>query len=276
MAITTKCALKKNLRPINHKHKMSKTTLKKTLLFLLLTTAFIACQGDMEPTYQQQEVGKVVIRGYALNDSVQVEANKFLEINDKDTFIGSINMDYDFVYYDQQDETINVLDKKSGSTLHTNVFTTEKVTDTLSFFYTSDYYIDNVLSYKPGTLSQTGYAGFRFIFPTYNRYSNSGYTGMLDGIIRKVNGEQLAVAQNISQDSASDFVEFPYGAPPVLKMELVKHGTTESYVSGKQVFVSLVMQANKSQVVVLDEKKDENGAFSGVNGSINLTDYFEY
>ena len=98
----------------------------------------------------------------------------------------------------------------------------------------------------------------------------------MDAIIKKVNGQLLGVAENISKDSFSTFVEFPYGSPPILNIELVKHGTTESYVSGQKVLVQIVMQNNKSRLIVLDEKANENGTFTGVDGTLNLVDLFDF
>jgi hypothetical protein len=59
-------------------------------------------------------------------------------------------------------------------------------------------------------------------------------------------------------------------------MRLVKHGTTESYISGQTIEVQMVMQNNKSCLIVLEETADSNGNFSGVNGTIDLTNYFDY
>jgi hypothetical protein len=36
------------------------------------------------------------------------------------------------------------------------------------------------------------------------------------------------------------------------------------------------MSNNKSKLIVLDEKADANGAFSSVDGSLNLVDYFVF
>ena len=59
-------------------------------------------------------------------------------------------------------------------------------------------------------------------------------------------------------------------------MELVKHGTTESYIAGKQVFVVMLMTKDKSRLIVLDEKKADNGQFSGIDATLNLVDFFDF
>jgi hypothetical protein len=38
----------------------------------------------------------------------------------------------------------------------------------------------------------------------------------------------------------------------------------------------MTMTINKSKLIVLEEKRDANGAFSGVDGTLNLTDYFVF
>lgn len=256
-----------------------KKTLYTILLLSLMAALLTGCANeDMMPIYGEQQAGKVVIRGYnALPDSIQVMADgELLPIAEHDAFVGEIAKDYEFVYYDSQSEQIDIVNQISGEILHSYTFTTETPIDTLSFYQNDGIWIKDVLSFKPGILSGTGRTGYRFIFPTMNRYSNSGYEGPVDAIIRKVNGQVLARAENITKDSFSAFVEFAFAPPPILNVELVKHGTEESYVSGQQVIVQMVMQNNKSRLIVLDEKADESGAFSGVNGTINLVDYFDF
>jgi hypothetical protein len=240
---------------------------------------FTGCANEeLTPFYTQQAQGKIVIRSFsALADSLQVVANgTLLEIGDKDTFAGRIETDYEFVFYDNKTENIDIVSKSTGEILHSYSFTAEKPTDTLSFFAKDGIWLDDVLSTPPGTLSGNGKTGYKFIFPTMNRFSNSGYDGAVDAIIKKTNGEILAVAENITKESFGDFVEFDFSSPPILNVELVKHGTSEPYVAGVPVIVQIVMQNNKSRLIVLNEKVDENGAFSGVEGTINLADLLNF
>lgn len=256
-----------------------KNIFKTMLLLLMLAAFFMGCSNeDMRPLYGEQVAGKVVIRGYsALKDSVQVLANgKSLKIDGKDTFTGKIINNYAFVYYDNKAEDIEIINKATGEILHSYSFTAKTPNDTLSFYVKDGIYIDKVLSFEPGVLSGTGITGYKFIFPTMNRYSNSGYNGPIDAIIKKTNGQVIGIAENITKDSFSNFVEFAFAQPPIFTVELVKHGTTESYISGQQVIVQMVMQNNKSRMIVLDEKANESGTFSGVEGNINLVDYFDF
>lgn len=254
-------------------------TLKKLFFLLSITALASSCTNDeLTPIYGEQQAGKIVIRAYnAVQDSIQISANgKSLKIGENDAFVKKIVKDYDFVYYNDEVKNIDIIDKVTGETLHSYSFTKSASVDTLSFYNNDGYWIDDVLSSKPGKLSSNSNSGYRFIFPTLNRYSKSGYNGPLDGIIKKINGQLVGVAENITKDGFSPFIEFPFGSPPILKMELVKHGTTESYIPGQQVFVQMVMQNNKSKLIVLEEKATENGTFSGVEGTINLTDYFDF
>ncbi|RWW91715.1 hypothetical protein [Flavobacterium cerinum] len=252
----------------------------KTMFPVLIFAAFfLGCSNeDLKPIYGEQVAGKVVIRGYStLKDSVQIVSNgKILKIGEKNTFIGKIIKDYEFVYYDNKEKNIDIINKATGEILHSYNFTASSPNDTLSFYVKDGIWLDDVLSFKPGVLSGTGVTGYKFIFPTMNRYSNSGYDGPIDGIIKKLNGEILGVAENITKDSFSNFVEFAFAPPPIFTVQLVKHGTTDSYIAGQQVVVQMVMQNNKSRMIVLDEKVNENGTFSGVEGIINLTDYFDF
>lgn len=256
-----------------------KNILNTLLLFSMLVAIFTGCANEnMTPFYGEQTQGMVVIRGYnALHDSVQVVANgTSLEIDGYDAFIGETVKDYEFVYYDNATENINIINKATGVILHSYNFTAASAVDTLSFYAKDGIWIDDVLSFEPGVLSGPGRTGYRFIFPTMNRYSNSGYDGAIDAIIRKPGGQVLGVAENITKDAFSNFVEFDFAPPPILNVELVKHGTTESYISGTSVIVQMVMQNNKSRMIVLDEKANESGVFSGVEGIINLVDYFDF
>ncbi|WP_294822356.1 hypothetical protein [uncultured Flavobacterium sp.] len=258
---------------------MKKIFFNAIMPLILLATLLTSCANeDLTPLYGEQAPGKVVLRGYsALADSVQVRAGgKLLEINDADTFKGEISADYEFVYYSGGEELIEILDKASGSVLQSYTFTDEEPIDTVSFYASNGIWINDVLAQPPGVLSGTGRTGYRFIFPTMNRYSNSGYNGPVDAIIKKVNGQVLGVAEDITKENFSTYVEFDFAPPPILNIELVKHGTTESYIAGQPVIVQAVMQNNRSRLIVLDEKADTNGTFSGVSAIINLVDHFDF
>ncbi|QOG00693.1 hypothetical protein [Flavobacterium sp. MDT1-60] len=250
------------------------------ILFPLMALLFLgSCANDeLVPYYQQQEPGKLVIRGYnARRDSIQIAVDgKVIKIGKQDAFVKNIVKDYDFVIYENKPKNVVITNKRTKEILHSYQIGNEKDIDTISFYTKKDLWVDKVLSTKPGLLTSTGNAGFKFIFPTVNRYSASGYSGNLDGIIRKLSGETIAVAKNIGKDQYSSFVEFPASLPPVIKMELVKHGTTESYIAGKQVFVTMLMTKNKSRLIVLDEKKADNGQFSGIDATLNLVDFFSF
>ncbi len=249
-------------------------------LFFLIALLFLeSCTNDeLVPYYQEQKAGKLVIRGYnARADSIQIAVNgKIIKIGNKNAFVKNIVRDYDFVIYENAPKDVVITNKRSKEILHSYHITSNKSIDTISFYHKKDLWVDNVLATKPGVLTKAGNAGFKFIFPTFNKYSNTAYKGNLDGIIRNLDGQTVAVAQNIGQNQYSTFVEFPASLPPIIKMELVKHGTTESYIAGKQIFVVMLMTKDKSRLIVLDEKKADNGQFSGVDGSLNLVDFFEF
>jgi hypothetical protein len=260
-----------------------KNKLTRVLLFSIIMIFFESCTNDdLTPYYDTEtnQPGKVVITGYsALNDSIQININgKQLEIGkDKKTaFSKKIETEYQFVYYGDKEKTFEITDKVTKQILHTYNFTAEKPTDTLSFFAKENIWIEKISSIKPGVLSKPANSGYKFIFPTQNLYSKSSYEGNLDGILRKINGQTIGVIENINKNQFSSFIEFPFSSPPTIIMELVKHGTTESYVPGQKVTVILTMSINKSKLIVLDEKQDTNGAFTGVDGSLNLVDYFVF
>lgn len=251
-----------------------------TLLFLSLTALlFIGCASeDLTPIYGVEQEGKVVIRSYnGLQDSIQVIADgKALRIGTHDAFTGKIATEYNFVFYNHKTEQIDIVNKATGETLKSYNFTTETPVDTLSFYANDGIWIDNMINNKPGVLSASGRTGYRFIFPTMNRYSNSGYNGPVDAIIKKINGQLLGVAENITKDNFSNYIEFAFAPPPIINVELVKHGTTESYITGQQVIIQMVMQNNKSKLILLNEKADDSGAFTGVEGNTNMADYFDF
>lgn len=251
----------------------------KILFFLMPLLLLGSCANDeLIPLYPQQKAVKLVIRGYnARRDSIQIAVNgKVIQIEKQDAFVKNIVRDYDLVIYENEPKNVVITNKRTKEILHSYQISNEKDIDTISFYTKKDLWLDKVLSTKPGVLTKTGNAGFKFIFPTVNRYSASGYNGNLDGIIRKLNGEIIAVAKNIGKEQYSSFVEFPASLPPIIKMELVKHGTAESYIAGKQVFVVMLMTKDKSRLIVLDEKKAENGQFSGIDATLNLVDFFDF
>lgn len=255
-----------------------KRLLLETAVFCILLVVTACTNENLEPIYKSQVAGKIVIRGYnAATDSVHISINgEFLEINDRDAFTGQISNDFEFVFYDEEPKYIAIINKTTKDTLQSYTFLPNTPIDTLSFYSKPDFYLDEVLSFKPGELSASGQTGYRFIFPTLNLYSGSGYDGPLDGILRKVNGQQLGVVENISKTAFSSFAEFAFSSPPIIKMELVKHGTTESYIPGQQVFVTMVMASNKSRLVVLEETVNDTANFLGVNGTIDLVEYFDF
>lgn len=255
-----------------------KNTVKKILVFLIPVLFFTACVNeDLVPVFQEQKAGKIVIRGYnALQDSIQISIDgKLLVIDKKDAFVKKIVNDHQFVFYNET-KTVEIINQVSKEVLQSYSFSTAKQVDTLSFYIRQNIYLSKVLSYKPGALSATGRTGFRFIFPTFNKYSNSGYTGSVDAIIKKINGQVIGTAENINKDGFNSFFEFSYAAPPIINIELVKHGTNESYVAGMQVKFQIAIQNNKSKLIVLDEKANEAGIFTGVDGNTNLVDYFTF
>lgn len=262
-----------------------KNILTRVLIFSIIIAFLESCTNDELIPYYGTETnlpGKVVITGYsALNDSIQINVNgKLIEIGkekDKKTaFTKKIETEYQFVYFGDKAKTFEITDKVTKKVLHSYNFTAEKTIDTISFFAKENIWIENISAIKPGVLSKTGNTGYKFIFPTQNLYSKSGYEGNLDGILRKINGQTIGKVENINKDQFSSFIEFPYSSPPTILMELVKHGTTESYVPGKKVIVVLTMSVNKSKLIVLDEKTDANGAFATVDGNLNLVDYFVF
>jgi hypothetical protein len=253
---------------------------KNIVLFAILTMLFFACTNEnLTPIYGEQQPGKVVIKSYNAieKDSIQLVANGAVKkIGKKDAFVKKIVDNYEFGFYEKQVENIQIVTKATGKVLKTYSYTVNKPVDTLSFYYNDGIWLDNVVSNKPGKLSSTNHTGYRFVFPTMNRYSNSGYNGAIDAIIRNYGGQVVGVAENITKDRYSNFVEFLYSTPSVLNVELVKHGTKESYITGKPIIIQIGMQRNKSKIIVLDEKADANGAFNKVEGFINLADHFDF
>lgn len=250
------------------------------LLLSLLAVALTSCTNEeLTPIYKQQEAGKVIISSYsALPDSVQIFADgKILKIGNRDTFKGRIKGEYDFVFYESKLENISIINKASGETIKSYSFSVAKPKDTISFYASQDTWIENMLRNRPGILSTAnGNTGYRFIFPTMNKHSKSGYIGPVDAIIRKANGQILAVAKNITKEGFSEFVEFPFAPPPILNVEIVKHNTAESYIQGQSVIFQMIMQNNKSKLIMINEKSNSSGAFSGIDANINMTDYFDY
>jgi|GEM_PF-348973 len=266
-----------------HTHTIYTTMKNKCTKMFFLTLIYLtvaSCSNDaLTPVFGgEQEIGKVVISSYsALEDSLQIVADgKVLEIGTQDAFKQKIKTEYNFVFYDHKTEKIDIINKKTRETLKSYSFTTDKAIDTISFYVNDGIWIDGMLKNKPGVLSATGRTGYRFIFPTMNRYSNSGYDGPVDAIIKKINGQLLGVAENITKEDFSNYIEFAFAPPPIINVELVKHGTTESYIAGQQVILQMVMQNNKSKLILLNEKANESGTFTGVEGNINVADYFEF
>jgi hypothetical protein len=252
---------------------------KIVILFLIATFFLTSCANDeLVPFYQEQKAGKIVIRGYnALQDSIQIEVNnKLIVVEKHNAFKKKVEKDYEFVFYSNDTKTVNVINKNTKEVLYSKIFTDQKPVDTISFYVKENMLVTNVMSNKPGTLSTTGLTGYRFIFPGINQYSKSGYNGPLDAILRKVNGEIVGVSKNVDKTSAGTFVEYPFSLPPIIEIELVKHGTNESYIPNTRVAFRTVMQKNKSSLIVFEEKANDDGSFARIEGFINLADYFSF
>ncbi|PWB27676.1 hypothetical protein [Flavobacterium sp. HTF] len=253
---------------------------KVVILFFIATFLLTSCANEeLIPFYQEQKAGKIVIRGYnALQDSIQITVNNKLLTADKkhDAFIKKVEKDFEFVFYDNEIKTVQVTNKKTKELIYSQNFTTQKAVDTLSFYMKENLLVTDFMSDKPGTLSAAGLTGYRFIFPNINKYSKSGYTGPIDAVIRKINGQIVGVSENINKNKAGSFVEFTFSLPPIIEVELVKHGTSESYVSSQRIAFRTVMQKNKSGIVVLEETANADNSFARVEGMINLADYFSF
>ncbi len=264
---------------------MSKKSVLKISLSLALLFGVIACQSDLEPQDHSDVAGTFVIKGYATDTVYLKVGDMFLENREETKFIKEIDLEYKFVYQNGEAQSIDVLSNESGEEIITYSFTAEAPTldnyitrNTIAFLYTPDFLMKNVYNFEPGELSASGNVGYKFMFPAMNKISNSGYIGALDGIITNyVTKEQLAVVENITTDNFSDFVEFPYSSPNIIEMELVKHGTTESYVEGETIIVQMIMKKSKSRLIVLNETSDSNEAKGfRVTGNMDLTSYFDY
>lgn len=260
-----------------------KNILTRVFVFSIIIALFSSCANDeLTPLYgtEKNQPGKVVVIGYSgLSDSIQIMVNKKpIEIGKekRSSFAKKVELDYEFVYHGDEEKTFEITSKTTNQVLRTYHFDAKKTKDTLSFFSEENIWLDKVVSLKPGVLKQPGYNGFRFVFPTFNLYSKTEYNGKLDGIVRKINGQILGVVENINATEYSDFIEFPYTSPPTIFLDIVKHGTTESYVPGKRVRVNITMSVNKSKLIILQEKADATGTFTGVEGTLNLADYFTY
>lgn len=255
---------------------------KVVILFFIATFLLTSCANDeLLPFYQEQKAGKIVIRGYsALQDSIQISVNNKIVTADKkqNTFMKKVEKDYEFVFYDNEIKTVNITNKKTNQLLYSQNFTSQNAVDTLSFYVKENLLVSDFMSVsnKPGTLSAAGLTGYRFIFPGINQYSKTGYNGPVDAIIRKINGEIVGVSENINKNNAGSFVEFTFSLPPIIEIELVKHGTNESYVPGKRIAFRTVMQKNKSGLVVLEETANADNSFARVEGFLNLADYFSF
>jgi hypothetical protein len=260
-----------------------------TLLCIAAITLFYGCDESLDPQENYFGLaGEITINAYVWQgDSVQIDLNgENMAVNNQTVLTRSIETAYEFVNYygrDNEPKNFTVLDNKTLEVLQSYSYSFNNhegsPVDTFSFFYKSPgIWLDDVLSYQPGTLSQPDYTGYRFIFPNMNAYSNSGYTGTLDAIVKRYPTNQLIdTLENIGTATFSDFIEFPYASPPLIRVELVKHGTGESYLpGGTAVMVDMAIQSGKSMLFVLEETADENGNYAGVWATIDLTAYFDY
>lgn len=263
---------------------MHKNVVLKISLNVFIVLSIVACQSDLEPQIHDDTAGIIHIQGY-VTDTVQIKiGDELLEYKSDDTkFIKSIDLDYKFVYKKDETKQVDLLSYETENNIESYSFTANVATieshttsDTIVFFYTPGVFMKNVYDVAPGTLSQSGYVGYKFMFPTMNTFSNSGYEGALDGIITNyITKAELGVVENINTDVFSDFIEFPYGSPNIISVALVKHGTTESYIENQPVVLQMVMKKNKSRLIVLNEEEDEDGVFL-VTGNMDLASYFDY
>lgn len=259
---------------------------------ILLSFALVGCNNALE--VQETNfglVGEISIQGYVLSnnaDSVRIKINnKILEINEDSVFTKSIQNEYEFVnYYDKViPRNIQVISHLSEEVLEEKEFiynnaAVSEILDTVSFFYKApSIFISDVYKDRPGKLTANNYMGYRFRFPNMNYYSKSGYDGTLDAVITTFLGVPLATAENINPETFSAYVEFDtsLAIPPLLNLEIVKHGTAESYLSdGSPIKIVLPVESGKSKLVLLEETVDASGNFTGVSASTDLRNYFNY
>lgn len=253
------------------------------MVFCLYLTS---CNNDsLIPQDELQSPGEVAIRGYTQTDTLYIVGGMTdtLEVNSNKKFIGDIETSYQFVYYNRASENVSIV-SQTGEVLKSYNFGSEQETGAFSFFYKPGIWIDNVLNVEPGTLSEENHAGLKLLFPNINIYSDSGYTGTVDAILSRFpSGEHIATIEDVGSENFSSFIEFPIstypGAPviPVITLELVKHGTTESYLPGNESLTTLVsIEPGDSQLLIIEEGVDQTGQFDGIHAFVDLTRIFDY
>ncbi|MGA9650485.1 hypothetical protein [Pedobacter sp.] len=262
----------------------------KFLAFITVAGMLQSCNYELDNLELQEnyfgEPGKMSIQGYVLSDtdSVRVSANdKDIEVNKKTIFTKKLETSYQFVSYfnNPTQKSFKVINNRTQEVMITEDLDfsdpTAQLQDTISFFYKSpSILIKDVYKDKPGKLTSNNHTGFRFMFPNMNYYSKSDYTGTVDAILTKFpSGELIARVENIGKERFSEYIEFLYYSPPIMRLQLVKHGTTESYLnSGVAVTVDISLQTGKSKLIIIEEKTDANGIFNGINASLDLRTYF--
>ncbi len=268
----------------------------KIVLGLCMVLSIISCENDdlKEENYLSSRPGKLFIEGYAKNDTIQVTVDDVLitDINgDKinTEFTKKVSIETSFIYQNTS-KTVKFFSYFGKKRTELKSFRLNPPEDQpqfgdnieneniMTFFAAPGIFIDNVYQYNPGVFSDASIdqVGFKFIFPAMNYISKSDYKGKLDAIITSFRGTELGVVENIGADSFSDFIEFPFTAPPFVFIELVKHGTKESYIPGETVKIRKAIKKNTSGLIVLNEEGNEDGSFKEVKATIDLTEYFDY
>lgn len=252
-----------------------------TLCFYLTS-----CEKDLlTPQDELQSPGEVIIKGYAQTDTLYIVGGgtDTLEVNGNKKLIGGIEANHRFVYFNRTSEHVSII-KKTGEGLKSYDLGPGQKSEIFSFFHKPGIWLDDVLEAQPGTLSQENHAGLKLIFPNMNTHSNSGYQGGVDAVLSRFpSGEHIATIENVGDKSFSSFVEFAFsidpGSPviPVITLELVKHGTTESYLPGNEPLTTLIsIQPGDSKLVLIEEGVDLTGAFDGIHAFVDLTQLFDY
>lgn len=272
---------------------MYKKNIAKITLGLCIGLNFIACSNTDLEEQTLPLLGKVTVEGFALDISVQVKEDGTLlqeaGSSENTEFTEDVILNFEFTHTNQPKiiELLSYQDDKQTSLKNYSIDPPEEAQtelgenafstfDKITFFLTPDMLLDDVFQHSPGVLTNPDNVGYKFMFPTINRISKSGYEGTLDAIITSFRGQELGVVENINTETFSNFIELPYGAPPFIYIELVKHGTTESYISGETIKIRKIIKKNTSGLIVLNEVANDDGSFKEVSTSIDLTTYFNY
>lgn len=232
---------------------------------------FTACDNELIPADPGQRPATINVSGYSESETLQLVFNgEPVEIDGEVSYMGRIETILEFVVDKDETNTLDILNKDTGSELATYEIGYDNIadTETLNFYNLPEIFLEALVE-KPAV--RLGYVGYEFIFPNLGEFS--GFEAdSVRGVLKKADGTVLADFSGIGRRAFTEVEIYrSFNARVDVYLDLYKQDSEEPYTGTQPVSVA-IKQDSGPNLIVLQEYTDESGNVA-VKGDIDIVDY---